>query len=138
MGLWEYQIEIAPVFGSAGAFTAPVRRVVEMIRNLRRPIAGHVAIVDVALHRLAKPGRAARRVHFPSGREHQRTAHRDMRPRLWLAVVGVLQCYDVFVARSDEIVNAPGLLVYCSQMLHDALLSANRSRNSGLAALIDP
>jgi len=70
--LWEYQIEIAPVFRSGGTFSGPVGRVVQMIGDLRRPVATDKTVVDIALDRLAKPGRAAGRVNFPTGREHQR------------------------------------------------------------------
>src|SRR5215475_1557591 len=51
--LWENQVEITPVFCSSGALARPVGIVVEMVRHLRGPEAGDVAIVDVALHRLA-------------------------------------------------------------------------------------
>ena len=45
----------------------PVRIVIQMIGNLRRPEAGHIAIVDVAFDRLAKACRAAGRINLPAG-----------------------------------------------------------------------
>src|SRR3984957_18570721 len=78
-GLWKHQIEISPVLGCASAFRGPVRCIVQMIGDLCRPIATDKAVVDIALHGLAKPCRAAGRVNFPAGRKHQRATHRHMR-----------------------------------------------------------
>jgi len=51
--LRKYDVHVAPIFGRRGALAGPVGRVVEMVRNLGRPEAGCVAIVDVAFHGLA-------------------------------------------------------------------------------------
>src|SRR3546814_7140016 len=50
-------------------YTTLFRSVVDVIGNLHRPEAGDVAVVDVALDRLAQPGRTAARIDFPAGRE---------------------------------------------------------------------
>src|SRR5438093_4071214 len=135
--LWEDQIQITPVFCRCSALVRPIGRVVEVIGYLRGPETSDVAIVDVALHRLAEPGRAARRIHFPSRRKRKRAAHGDVRPRgLWR----VLQCDYIFWFRRGELTrNAACFLVQGAQVLHDkAFLSANNLKNSGLWILIAP
>src|SRR5262249_52472861 len=77
--LRKHQINLAPVFGRARALAGPVGIVVQMVRHLRGPETTDVAIVQIALDRLAYPGGPAGRVNFPSRRKDQRTAHRVMR-----------------------------------------------------------
>src|SRR5579862_1933180 len=120
---WEHQIEILPIFRRGGAIDSPVGRIVQMIGNLRRPIATHETVVDVALDGLAESGGAARRVHFPTGSEHQRASHRDVRAlRIrWPA----LQCLDITETGGlIGTVDAGRLFVYRSHVFHDAFLSA--------------
>src|SRR6266446_6341681 len=69
--LRKHQIYVPPVLCGAGAFAGPAGIVVQMIRHLRGPEATDVAVIDVALHRLAESGSSPGRVDFPSGREHE-------------------------------------------------------------------
>src|SRR5215510_6847599 len=132
--LWEDQIEITPVFGGSRAFAGPIRIVVEMIGHLRGPETSDVAIVDVALHRLAEPGRTTGRIHFPTRRKRKRAAHGNVRPGRRLR--WDLQRDHVIVRRRELAGNAAGFLVQGSQVFHDAFLSANNLKNSGLWTLI--
>ena len=75
MGLWEDEIELAPVFGGHGTFAGPVWIVVQMVRHLCGPTATQMAIEQVTLDGLAETGRAAGNIHFPSRREIQRASH---------------------------------------------------------------
>src|SRR5262249_47250705 len=101
-----------------------------MIGHLRGPEAGHVAIVDIALDRLAEAGGAARGIDFPARRERERTSHRDVR-----TLCGRLHRDNVLTHRGDLIVDATRLLVERLQVLHAAFLSANCSRNPGFCTL---
>src|SRR5258708_16427512 len=77
--LWENDIDIAPILSAYGAFTRPIGRIVQMIGDVRGPKASDVTVEEVALHRLAQAGGAARGIDFPSGKENQRAAHRYVR-----------------------------------------------------------
>ncbi len=50
----EDQIQVAPVFGCSRALAGPVRIIIQVIGHLRRPEARNVAVVYIALNRLAK------------------------------------------------------------------------------------
>src|SRR3954468_18024329 len=69
MGLFralrEYQIDLPPVFLRGCALRRPVRRVIELIRHLRRPVAADVAVEQVAFDRLAQTGGATGAIGFP-------------------------------------------------------------------------
>src|SRR5580704_12005238 len=86
--LREHEVEIAPVLGGHGALTRPVGIIIQVIRNLGRPEAGIVAIVNVPLHGLAKARRPTCRIHFPTWRERERAARWDMRARWRLILKG--------------------------------------------------
>src|SRR5580704_8250830 len=76
---WKYQIDLAPIFLRGGALGGPVRRVVQLIGNLRRPETALMAIEYVALHRSTQAGRAAVVIRLPPRRKDHRTAQRNMR-----------------------------------------------------------
>src|ERR1700760_749232 len=76
--LRKYDVEGLPVFSCQSAFARPIRRVVQMVRNLGRPEAGDVAIVDVAFHRLAESCCATGGIDFPSRGEDDGASHGDM------------------------------------------------------------
>src|SRR5215472_13016093 len=78
---WEHQIDIAPVFGGAGALAGPVGIVVEVVRNLRGPEAAQIAVVEIALERRAQAGGASGGIDLPARRENQRAAQRDVGTR---------------------------------------------------------
>src|SRR5258707_14553262 len=95
--LWENDIDIAPILSAYGAFTRPIGRIVQMIGDVRGPKASDVTVEEVALHRLAQAGGAARGIHFPSGKENQRAGHRDVRP----VARRVLGSDPIILARRD-------------------------------------
>src|SRR5215471_13451211 len=82
--LWEHQIQVTPVLGGRRAFTGPIRIVVHMIRDLSRPEAGHIAVVDIAFHRLTESGGPPCGVYFPARRKRKCAAHGNVRPGLRL------------------------------------------------------
>src|SRR5580658_6931792 len=108
--LREYEVEIAPVLGGHGALTRPVGIIIQVVRNLGRPETRVVAIVNVPLHRLAKARRPACRIHFPTWRERERAARRDVRARRRLILKGDYILYGID--------NALSLLVHCSYVFH--------------------
>ena len=117
----EYDVHVAPIFGGRRAFAGPVGRIVEVVRNLGRPEASRVAIVDIAFHGLAQPGRTAGGVGFPAGREDDGASHRNMD---WgLRSTGSLEGNDVFFQRLRMALDTLRLLVDGSEMLHEAFLS---------------
>src|SRR5258706_5810494 len=79
--LWENDIDIAPILSAYGAFTRPIGRIVQMIGDVRGPKASDVTVEEVALHRLAQAGGAARGIDVPSGQENQRAGHQYVRLR---------------------------------------------------------
>src|SRR5579871_3920195 len=79
---WKYQIDLAPIFLRCGALRGPIRRVIQLIGNLRRPEAAFMTIEDVALDRLAQTCGAAVVVRLPSRRKDERATERDVRRRL--------------------------------------------------------
>src|SRR5580704_7296641 len=76
---WKYQINLPPIFLRGSALSGPIRRVVQLIGNLRRPEAALMTIENVAFHRRAEPGSASVVVSLPTRRENERTAERNMR-----------------------------------------------------------
>src|SRR5262249_12681697 len=89
------EVDLAPVFLRGGALARPCRRVVELIRHLRRPVAAEVAIEQVALDRLTEARRTARAVHFPARRKHRRAARRHVRTWRLLRWAPLLQRHHV-------------------------------------------
>src|SRR5260370_39335948 len=87
--LWKHQIDLAPVLLSRGALAGPIRRMVELVGDLRRPEAAGVAIVEIALDGRAQAGSAAARIGFPTGGEDHRTTEGDVRlcGLLWRALL---------------------------------------------------
>src|SRR5689334_14908029 len=102
---WENQVDVPPVLGGGCALGRPVRIIVQMIGDLRRPEASGVAIVEIALDRLAEARGAAGGIDFPSWEKHQRATHGHMR-MLGRRLLRPLQRNDVLVERSDIILNA--------------------------------
>src|SRR5262245_48408512 len=78
-GLRENQIELAPVLLGGRALARPVGRVIELVGDLRRPVAAVVTVEQIALDRLAQTGGAAGAVRFPAWREHQGAPDRKVR-----------------------------------------------------------
>jgi hypothetical protein len=118
--LWENDIDVAPILCAYGAFTGPIRRIVQMIGDMRGPKAGDVTIEEVALNRLAEAGGATRGIDFPSGEEDERAAHGYVR----LGTGWILESDNIILARRDMLLNAQRLPIYSSKMLHTAFLSA--------------
>ena len=134
--LRENQIEITPVFCRSRAFFGPIRIIVEMIGHLRGPEAGHIAIIDVALHGLAEPGGTTGRIHLPTWRKRKRAAHGNVRG--WRGLWPILQRDHVCIGR-HELSDPSGFLIQRSQVFHDnAFLSANNRKNSGFWTLMAP
>src|SRR3954447_24900259 len=63
----EDEIDFAPVLLRRGALAGPVRRVIELVGHLRRPVAADVTIEQIAFDRLAQARRAAGAIRLPSG-----------------------------------------------------------------------
>src|SRR5262249_5248366 len=122
--LRKHQINLAPVFGRARALAGPVGIVVQMIRHLRGPEATDIAIVQIALDRLAQSSGPASRVNLPPRREDQRTAHRIMRAR---RLRSLLKREEVAVFSGDVIFDSLRFTIDCSDVFHIAFLS-NRYR----------
>src|SRR6202021_163577 len=112
-------VYIAPVFGGRSAFAGPVGRIVQVVGNLGRPKARRIAIVDIAFHRLAQPGRAPGGVDFPTRGENDGAPHRNvwLRRRPWS-----LQSNDIFDRWRRIALDTLGLLVDGSEMLHETFL----------------
>ena len=94
--LWKYQVDFAPVFLRGGAAARPAGRVIELVGHLRRPVAADVAVEEIAFDRLAQSRRAARAIHFPSGREHRSSSQAECAARL-LRRLTALQCDDILL-----------------------------------------
>jgi hypothetical protein len=73
-----------------------------MIGDVRGPKASDVTVEEVALHRLAQAGGAARGIDFPSGKENQRAAHRYVR----LGTGWILESDHIVLAWRDMLLNA--------------------------------
>src|SRR5262245_962802 len=133
---WEHQIDIAPVFGGAGALAGPVGIVVEVVRNLRGPETAQIAVVEIAFERRAQAGGTAHGIDLPAGREDQRAAQRNVRPRLLRRLL--LQGKDVTILGCQKLVDLDGLAVDRSKMFHNSFLPSKYRRYSGLRAAISP
>src|SRR5262245_3914120 len=99
---------------------------VQLIRDVRGPEATQVAVEDVPFDRLTEPGRPARRVRLPSGREGERAAKGDVGLNGWL-----LQPDDVALGSFDDPSRLP---VHGLEMRHSAASAfassrSNRARN---------
>jgi hypothetical protein len=91
-----------------------------MIGYMCGPEAGDVTIEEVALDWLTQARRATRGIDLPSGKEHERAAHRYVR----LGTGWILEGDNVVLARRDVLLDAQRLAIYGSKMLHTAFLSA--------------
>ena len=91
-----------------------------MIRNLCRPEAGDIAIVNIPLHWLAKSCGSAGGVDFPTRREDDGASHRNMDLG---GPAGSLQCDDVFLLSGCLAFDAACFLINSPEMLHEAFLS---------------
>src|SRR6266404_5549346 len=65
------QVDLAPVFLCGGAFAGPVRRVIQLVGDLRRPEASVVTVEEIALHGRAETRGAAARIGLPSRGEDE-------------------------------------------------------------------
>src|SRR5439155_9748792 len=133
---WKHQIDIAPVFGGAGALAGPVGIVVQMVRHLRGPEATQVAVVQVAFERRAQAGCASGGIDLPTGREHQRAAQWNVRP--WLLLWTLLQREHIAVLGRQELIDLDGFAIHRAKMFHTSFLSSKCRRYSGLRAAISP
>jgi len=118
--LWENYIDVAPILGAYCAFTSPVGRIVQMIRDMGGPKASDITVEEVALDRLAQASRAPSGIDFPSGEEHERAAHGYVR----LGTGRILEGDHVVLARRNVLLDAQRLAIYGSKVLHTAFLSA--------------
>src|SRR4051812_45218663 len=134
--LREDEIDLAPVLLRRGALAGPVRRVIELVGHLRRPVAADVTVEQIAFDRLAQPGGAAGAIRFPARREHQRAADRKVRQ---LRHPGPLQRDDVLIGGA---LDARRLAVDGFQVIHDtsslAGCSSNCVRKAGFRAASSP
>src|SRR5262245_29022978 len=113
--LREDQIDLAPILLRGRALRGPVGRVIELVRDLRRPVAADVAVEQVAFDRLAQPSGPARLICLPTRREHERAADREVRHgRRGRALEG----YDVRFCRA---LDARGLAIDGLEMIHSVL-----------------
>src|SRR2546422_10670220 len=90
--LREDEVDLAPVLLGGRALRGPVRRVIQLVGHLRRPVAADVAVEEIPLDRLTESRGAARAVRFPAWRKHQRAPDRKMRR---LRQAGPLQRDDI-------------------------------------------
>ena len=128
-----------------GALARPRRRVVELVRDLRGPVAAEVAVEEIALDRLAESRRAARAIDFPARRENRRAAERDVRPGRLLRRPLLRATTSAFRLRSPRRRasarsarsphHSPGLLVNWLEVLHSRL---ELPEKPGLASAISP
>src|SRR5438552_5296845 len=140
--LREDQVDLAPVFLRRCALACPVGRVVELVGNLRRPVAPRVAVKQIALDGLAQPGGSPARIHFPAGVKLQRAAQREMRALLWLLRRPLLKSDDVsflrIALRLEVLLHHGGFAVRGFQMFHNPPGSSNCFKNLGLRSEISP
>src|ERR1700732_91917 len=118
--LRKYDIDFAPIVGGRSAFIRPVRRVVQMIRDLRRPAASEIAIEQIALDWLAKTRGATGVVNFPAWSEVECTPHRIIDSSCIRRLL--LKGLDVPVSCGDHLFNLAGFLVNWIQSAHCVLL----------------
>src|ERR1700680_3721258 len=95
--LREDEVELAPVLLSGCALARPVGCVIELVGDLRRPVAADVAVEQIALDGLAQTGGPAGALRFPPGREHERAADGKVRQQ---RRPGPLQRDDVRLGRA--------------------------------------
>src|SRR5262245_12592945 len=62
---WKHEIELPPVLLRCRALARPIRRVIQLVGNVRRPEAPEVTVEDVALDRLTQPGGAPCGIGLP-------------------------------------------------------------------------
>jgi hypothetical protein len=115
--LRKYQIQIAPIFCSAGTLADPVGIVVQVIGNLCRPVTAKPAIVDVPFQRLAEAGCTAGSIDFPTGREDEAAPHGHPHP--WPGLLLALQRNNILFRGIDQVVDKTRLSVDRSQMFHE-------------------
>src|SRR5581483_12336518 len=125
-------IELAPVLLCRRALGRPVRRVIELIGNLRRPVAAHMAVEDVAFDRRAEACRAAGLVGFPAWREHEGTAQREMRLRLLRCAL--LERDDVLALGRHGIDDAARFLVDRFEAHRSSFFAALKGRATSYTA----
>src|SRR5438034_4906576 len=141
----EHEVELAPVLLGRGTLAGPVRRVIELVRHLGRPVAADMAIEQIPFDRLAQSGGPAGAVRFPTGRKHERAADREVRScaaggLLWRP----LQGHDVALRGALHTLR---LAVHSLEMLHAsspqltrsaAIGSSNCARNAGFLSESSP
>src|SRR5262245_50586298 len=125
--LREDEIDLSPVLLRRRALGGPVRRMIELVGHLRRPVATDVTVEEIALDRLTEPRGAARAIGLPAWREHHCAAQRNMRRTRLLRHTAALQCHDVVlrlgvrrraVLAPDVLLNAHSLAIEGLQMGH--------------------
>src|SRR5262249_20681721 len=119
------------------ALRGPVRIIVQMIRDLSGPETSDVAVVQIALHRLAQSAGSARRIHIPAPRKHARTTHWTAQ-ELLRTLARTLPCHHTVAQRRHKILNAASLLIDGAKMAHAAFLSEKCRRKFGFCAAIVP
>src|SRR5438309_10913207 len=93
---WKYQVDFAPVFLRRRTLGGPVRRMIQLIGNLRGPEASGVAIEQIAFHGLTEAGCSSVAIGLPSRREDQRTTQRNVWSRRLLG--WALQCDHIVLS----------------------------------------